>query len=109
MSSRPPIPTTLRVIGGVICISAILYAASAATRNCTVGLYVYDNCLWTSFREFLGLPASKFLRAGFLEVIGLALAAGLYATFRYVFPPWRSFSVASKALTGDSTGGSKSD
>jgi len=79
----------LRIVAGLLIIALLLYAASRITRDCTVGLYVYDICAWVWLREQLGLPASKFLRAVFLELIGLTLAAGIFFTIRYVFPFWR--------------------
>ena len=97
-----------RLFAGILLVCGILYLASLATRDCTVGLYVYDNCLWKRFRELLGLPASKFLRAGFLELIGLTLVAGLYVTLRYVFPAWRS-SPSVNTPANDSIAESKSD
>jgi hypothetical protein len=78
----------LRVIVGIGLASLILYMASLATQDCTVGLLAYDNCWWIWVREQCGLPASRFLRAGFLELVGLALLAALLLTFRYVFPSW---------------------
>jgi hypothetical protein len=82
-------PKVLRIAAGIFIVVSMLHAATLATRDCTVGLYAYDDCLWVWVREHLGLPSSKVLRAGFLELVGLALAAGLYLTIRYVFPPWR--------------------
>jgi hypothetical protein len=80
----------LRVIAGIGLAGLILRMASLATRDCAVGLFVDDNCWWLWVRDRCGLPASKFLRAGFLELVGLAFLAALFLTFRYVFPPWRS-------------------
>ncbi len=98
---RTPGPTTMpihqmalrmfRILLGVVLIAALLHLARLATRDCTVGLYVFDNCLWVWIYEQLGLPANKFLRAGALEIVGLALAAGIYAALRFlVIPPLRS-------------------
>jgi hypothetical protein len=80
----------LRIVAGIFLIALFLHAASRATRDCTVGLYVFDICSWVWLREQLGLPASKFLRAAFLELIGLTLVAGIYLTIRFVFPFWRT-------------------
>ena len=80
----------LRIVAGVFIIALLLYAASRTTRDCTVGLYVFDLCSWVWLREQLGLPASKFLRAVFLELVGLTLAAGIFLTIRFVFPFWRT-------------------
>jgi hypothetical protein len=80
----------LRIVAGIFIIALLLFAASRTTRDCTVGLYVFDICAWVWLREQLGLPASKLLRAVFLELIGLALTAGIFLTIRYVFPFWRS-------------------
>ena len=67
----------------------LLYLASRATQDCTIGMLSYDNCWWLWVREQCGLPASKLLRAGFLELVGLLLLGGLILTVRYVFPLWR--------------------
>ena len=80
----------LRIVAGIFIIALLLFAASRTTRDCTVGLYVFDICSWVWLREQLGLPASKLLRAVFLELIGLTLAAGIFLTIRFVFPFWRS-------------------
>jgi hypothetical protein len=80
----------LRIVAGVFIVALLLYAASRTTRDCTVGLYVYDICAWVWLREQLGLPASRLLRAVFLELIGLTLTAGIYMTIRFVFPFWRT-------------------
>ena len=79
----------LRIVVGLFIIALLLFAASRTTRDCTVGLYVFDICAWVWLREQLGLPASKLLRAVFLELIGLILIAGIYLTIRFVFPFWR--------------------
>ena len=79
----------LRIVAGIFIIALLLYAAGRTTRDCTVGLYVFDICSWVWLREQLGLPASKLLRAVFLELIGLTLVAGIYLTIRFVFPFWR--------------------
>ncbi len=78
----------LRIVAGIIIIALLLDAASRTTRDCAVGLYIFDICSWVSLREQLGLPASKLLRAGYLELIGLTLTAGICLTIRFVFPFW---------------------
>ena len=78
----------LRIIAGALIIALFLMAASRTTRDCTIGLYVYDICAWVWLREQLGLPASKFLRAAFLELIGITLTLGICLTIRFVFPFW---------------------
>jgi hypothetical protein len=80
----------LRIVAGIVLIALLLEAASRTTRDCTVGLYVFDICSWVWLREHLGLPASKLLRAVFLELVGLTLTAGIYLTIRFVFPFWRT-------------------
>jgi hypothetical protein len=80
----------LRIVAGIFIIALLLFAASRTTRDCVVGLYVFDICAWVWLREQLGLPASKFLRAVFLELIGLILTAGIFLTIRFVFPFWRT-------------------
>jgi hypothetical protein len=79
----------LRIVAGIFIIALLLYAASRTTRDCTVGLYVFDLCSWVWLREQLGLPASKLLRAVFLELVGLTLTAGIFLTIRFLFPFWR--------------------
>ncbi len=76
----------IRIIAGILLTGLLLHAANLAVRDCTAGLNSYDNCLWLRIRERLGFPPSKLLRAGALELVGLALLAGLYLTVRYVFP-----------------------
>ena len=85
----------LRIAAGVFIVALLLYAASRTTRDCTVGLYVFDLCSWVWLREQLGLPASKFLRAVFLELVGLTLTAGIFLTIRFVFPFWRTSTTCS--------------
>ena len=79
---------TLRIVVGIFFIALFLMAASRTTRDCTVGVYVYDICAWIWVREQLGLPASKILRAAFLDLIGITLALGILLTIRFVFPFW---------------------
>jgi hypothetical protein len=78
----------VRIIAGLFIVGVLLHAASRTTRDCTVGLYVFDICSWVWLREQLGLPASKFLRAVFLELVGLTLTVGIFLTIRFVFPFW---------------------
>jgi hypothetical protein len=78
----------LRIVAGISITALLLSAASRATRDCSVGLYAFDICSWVWVREQLGLPASKLLRAVFLELIGLTLTAGIFLTIRYVLPFW---------------------
>ncbi len=84
------VASAVRIVAGVFLIALFLTAASRTTRDCTVGLYVYDICAWVWVREYLGLPASKILRAAFLELIGLTLTLGIFLTIRFVFPFWRT-------------------
>lgn len=97
----------VRIIVGLFIIGVLLHAASRATRDCTVGLYVYDICSWVWLREQLGLPASKFLRAAFLEVMGLTLTAGIFLTIRFVFPFWGRSTTSGSIPRG--TRGAKGD
>jgi hypothetical protein len=76
----------VRIILGTVVVGLVLFAADLATRDCTVGPYAYDNCMWIRVRTHLGLPASRLLRMAALEFVGIALASVLYLTFRYVFP-----------------------
>ena len=90
-----------RIVAGVVLAGLILHLASLATQDCTIGLLAYDNCWWLWVREHCGLPASKFLRAGFLELVGLLLLGSLVLTIRYVFPPWgRGIRQLTDAPTG---------
>ena len=91
----PALIYALRIVAGIFMIALLLYAASRTTRDCTVGLYVFDICSWVWLREQLGLPASKFLRAVFLELVGLTLTAGIFLTIRFVFPFWRTSTTSS--------------
>jgi len=77
-----------RVTAGIVLAGFLLYLASQATQDCATGLLAYDNCWWLWIRERCGLPANKLLRAGFLELIGVLLLAGLILTFRFVLPHW---------------------
>ena len=90
MANRQTVSRVLRILAGIPLTALILYAATLAAKDCTVGLYVFENCLWEWLREFLGLPPNKVLRAVVLELVGLALLAGLYLTYRFVFPPWKA-------------------
>jgi hypothetical protein len=76
----------LRMISAVVLAGALLEAANWAVRDCTTGANSTDNCLWLRVRGWSGLPASKLLRAGVLETAGLAILAGLWAAFRYLWP-----------------------
>jgi hypothetical protein len=75
-----------RILIGLVVVAAILAVASWAVRDCQVALYVYENCIWLDVRDALGLPQSKLLRAILLQGIGLSLLAGIYFTWKYVFP-----------------------
>ena len=75
-----------RISVGIVVVGLALYAADIATRDCSVGPYLYDNCMWTALRTRLGLPASRLLRIATLEFVGVALASLLYLTFRHLFP-----------------------
>ena len=77
---------TLRIILGLAVVGLVLHLADLATRDCRIAPYVYDDCMWMGIRTHLGLPASRFLRMGVLECVGIILALVLYLTFRYVFP-----------------------
>jgi hypothetical protein len=78
----------VRIVVGVLIIALCLAAAGRTTRDCTVGVYIYDICAWVWVREQLGLPASKFLRAAFLELIGVTLTLGIFLSIRFVLPFW---------------------
>ena len=76
----------LRIVCGFVIVGLVLRAADLATRDCRIASYLYDDCMWVKLRTHLGLPASRFLRIGVLECVGIFLALVLYLTFRYVFP-----------------------
>jgi len=76
----------LRIILGLAVVGLVLHLADLATRDCRIAPYVYDDCMWMGLRTHLGLPASRLLRMGVLECVGIVLALVLYLTFRYVFP-----------------------
>lgn len=86
-----------RTISGLAIVGLVLYAAQLATRDCAVAPYVYDNCMWLRVRGYFGLPASRVLRMATLEFVGIALAAVLYLTFKYVFPSRKSEPVFQKS------------
>ena len=96
MPDNPPyvrnLVYALRIVVGILIVALFLFAARRTTRDCTVGVYIYDICAWVWVREQLGLPASKFLRAVFLELVGLTLTAGIFLTIRFVLPFWGSGS-----------------
>jgi hypothetical protein len=76
----------LRIIFGVAVVGLVLHMADLATRDCRLAPYVYDDCMWVGLRKLLGLPASRFLRMGVLEAVGIVLALTSYLTIQYVFP-----------------------
>jgi hypothetical protein len=96
----------LRIVAGIIIVALLLDTASRTTRDCAVGLYVFDICSWVWLREQLGLPASKLLRAVYLELIGLALTAGIYLTIRFVFPFWGTGTTSSRERENSRSSGS---
>ena len=61
----------VRISAGLALIALFLHTASLAVRDCTAGLYTYDNCLWLWVGEKLGLLQSRLARAVVLEVVGL--------------------------------------
>ena len=75
---------SLRIIFGVVVVGLVLHAADLATRDCRLAPYVYDDCMWVKLRTPFGLPASRFLRMGVLECVGIVLALVLYFTFRFM-------------------------
>jgi hypothetical protein len=96
VTGAPPDQTmlkALRIPAGVHAIALILAAASRAVRDCTVAPFVYENCIWLQVRDRLHLPQSKFLRGLTLELVGLALLAGVLLTIRYVFPTRKAHGV----------------
>ncbi len=97
MAIRHPALRVVSIAAGVVVIGYLLHLATLSTRDCTVGLYIFDNCLWVSISQYMGLPQTKFLRAAALEVVGLALAGGIYAAIRFlILPGWRGEPQASR-------------
>jgi len=88
MALRPFVKMA-RILAGITLAAAALYAADLATRDCKVGPYLYDNCMWMALQARLGLPASRLLRVATLEFVGIVLALLVYAGFRCVFPSRR--------------------
>lgn len=76
----------LRIAAALVLWLALLEAANRAVRDCPTGSGAVENCLWIHVRQRLGLPASRLLRVGLLELVGLAILAGLFVVFRYVWP-----------------------
>jgi hypothetical protein len=77
---------TARILAALGIVALILAAANWAVRDCPVALLVFENCIWLDVRDALGLPQSKLLRALLLQGIGLALLAGIYFSWKYVYP-----------------------
>ncbi len=82
----------LRILAGVFALAIILGVATCAVRDCPIGPFTYENCIWLQVRDELNLPQSKILRGLTLEVVGLCLLAGVLLTIRYVFPARRKQS-----------------
>jgi hypothetical protein len=80
----------LRILAGVLALAFILAVASRVVRDCPVGPFTYENCIWLQVRDALRLPQSKVLRGLTLELIGFCLLAGVLLTIRYVFPSRRT-------------------
>lgn len=76
----------LRMISSLVLAAALLEAANWAVRDCATGPNSADNCLWLRVRAWFGLPASKLLRAGVLEIAGVAILVGLWGVVRYLWP-----------------------
>lgn len=79
----------LRILAGVFALAIILGVAARAVRDCPIGPFTYENCIWLQVRGELNLPQSKILRGVTLEAVGLCLLAGVLLTIRYVFPARR--------------------
>jgi len=80
----------LRILLALMLATCFLLAASWAVQDCRVGAYTFDNCRWLWLRERFVLPANKLVRSMTMEWMGLILSAGIYLTFRYIFPPLRA-------------------
>ncbi len=83
----------LRITLGLAIVGLVLCAASLATRDCRIALYVYDDCMLMGLHR-LGMPDSRFFRMGVLECVGIVLALILYLTIRFVFPRRRGARTA---------------
>jgi hypothetical protein len=76
----------LRAAAAVALAFMLLEGANWAVRDCSTGPDASENCLWLEARRRFGLPLNRVLRAGVLEAAGLVILAGLYLTFRYLWP-----------------------
>lgn len=76
----------IRILVAVALTVLVLLVAQWAVRDCRVAPLVYENCIWLAVRDSLHLPQSKVLRGAVLEIVGLTLAAGLFAIWLCVFP-----------------------
>jgi hypothetical protein len=95
----------LRITAGIFLIGLLLAGAQLATRDCTVDVVRLDNCLWLDASEYLGVPPqNKGLRAVFLGVVGVALLAGIYLTYRFALSPAIK-PRATRVPTGDAPAG----
>jgi hypothetical protein len=88
----------LRMVAALALAAVLLEGANWAVRDCPTGSNASDNCLWLRVRARFGLPASKLLRAGALEIAGLVILAGLWTVFRYVWPPRMEKAPVTSAL-----------
>jgi hypothetical protein len=95
----------LRITAGIFLIGLLLAGAQLATRDCTADFLRLDNCLWLDASEYLGVPPqNKGLRAVFLGVVGVALLAGIYLTYRFALSPAIK-PRATRVPTGDAPAG----
>jgi hypothetical protein len=76
----------LRMVAALGLTAVLLGAANGSVRDCSTASHTIDNCLWLRLHGSFGLPASRLLRAGALEMAGLAILAGLWFVFRYLWP-----------------------
>lgn len=76
----------LRISLGLALVAAAFYAATLATKDCSVTPFFAANCLGLKVEHFLRLPPSRLFRAFVLEIVGLILLLVLYLTIRFVFP-----------------------
>ncbi|HEY6291780.1 MAG TPA: hypothetical protein VI455_09510 [Terriglobia bacterium] len=91
----------VRTISALVLAAALLESANWAVRDCPTGADTFENCLWLGTRRYFGLPESKVLRAGVLEIAGLAILAGFYLVFGYLWPRGAQDSSGAKIVSAE--------
>ncbi len=99
----------LRISLGLVLSAVVLYAATLATKDCSVTPFFAANCLGLRVEQLLKLPSSRLFRAFVLEIVGLILLLVLYLTIRFVFPHRDRSSQQEKAETENPGTGGQSE